>query len=229
MRVDTAATVEAWVDLCQRLGVTALPDLLRSRGENLLARWGEPHRHYHNRHHLTFVLDALTTLAGDAGAALPTAQRRFVQASADHARMAAWYHDAVYDPARSDNEERSAALASTQLAGLGVRPAIVGEVERLVLLTRTHDPGEDDLAGQLVCDADLGILAAPPDVYDAYAARVRAEYAHVPDPEFRAGRCALLSALANRESLFRTRHGEVEWEQPARANLARELARLRER
>jgi predicted metal-dependent HD superfamily phosphohydrolase len=143
--------------------------------------------------------------------------------------MAAWYHDAVYDPARLDNEERSAALASTQLAGVGVGPAIVGEVERLVLLTRTHDPGEDDVAGQLLSDADLGILAAPPEVYDAYAAAVRAEYAHIPDPEFRAGRCAVLSALADRQSLFRTRHAQLEWERPARANLVRELARLRER
>ena len=68
--------------------------------EELLRRWGEPHRHYHDRRHLSEVL-----------AALPDDAPRAV-------RLAAWYHDAVYDPTRDDNEEASARLAREQLHAL---------------------------------------------------------------------------------------------------------------
>ena len=63
-------------------------------------------------------------------------------------------------------------------------------------LTEHHDPAADDLAGQVLCDADLAILAAPPDRYDAYLAGVRRDYAHVSDTDFAAGRAAVLRDLA---------------------------------
>jgi predicted metal-dependent HD superfamily phosphohydrolase len=144
----------------------------------------------------------------------------------DLAALAAWYHDAVYQPTRSDNEERSAALARRQLAQLDVSAAIVGEVTRLVLLTKTHEPAQDDGAGALLCDADLAILATPADVYDAYSAAIRAEYSHVPERDYRAGRAAVLTRLAARPHLFHTGYGRAAWEQAAQANIARELQGL---
>src|SRR5919198_1397216 len=55
-------------------------------------------------------------------------------------QLAAWFHDAVYRPERSENEERSAALAERALPELGIGPARTAEVARLVRLTVTHDP-----------------------------------------------------------------------------------------
>lgn len=137
--------------------------------------------------------------------------------------LAAWFHDAVYDGAR-DDEERSAALAETELAGTGVD---VAEVARLVRVTETHDPAPGDHAGEVLCDADLAILAAGAERYQEYAAGVRQDYAHVPDPEFRAGRLAVLEDLLARESLFRTSYARRVWDPQARANLATEIAALR--
>ena len=104
--------------------------------------------------------------------------------------LAAWFHDAVYDGER-DAEERSAAWAEDALAPLVPAP-VVAEVARLVRLTETHQPDDADPNGCALSDADLAILAAPPDRYDEYVAAVRREYAHLPDDVFDAGRAAVL-------------------------------------
>lgn len=185
--------------------------------DNLLARWQEPQRRYHTLTHLTAVLDHIDVLE----------QAGVYAADPALVRLAAWFHDAVYAPDRSENEERSARLAERALAEAGVAPEKVAEVARLVRLTVTHDPAPDDVNGQVLCDADLAILAAPPDAYAAYTAAVRAEYAFVPEDAFRQGRAAVLRQLLALPRLFRTPYGTARWEKAARANIAAELERLR--
>ncbi|GHB16369.1 MULTISPECIES: HD domain-containing protein [Streptomyces] len=181
--------------------------------DNLLARWAEPQRRYHTTAHLTQVLDRVDTLARHA---------------ADPAlvRLAVWFHDAVYRPDRTENEERSAALAERALPEAGVPDAAAAEVARLVRLTVTHDPADGDTNGEVLCDADLAILASGPQEYAAYAAQVREEYGFVPDGAFREGRAAVLRQLLGLPRLFRTPHGVAEWEPRARQNLTTELELL---
>ncbi|MGA5039438.1 hypothetical protein ACPCA8_20560 [Streptomyces capoamus] len=181
--------------------------------DNLLARWQEPQRRYHTVTHLTAVLDHVDTLQAYA-------------ADADVVRLAAWFHDAVYHPERSENEERSARLAERALPEAGVPDPKTAEVARLVRLTVTHDPADDDPDGQVLCDADLAILAAPPSAYAAYTAEVRVEYHFVPDAAFRRGRSAILRQLLDLPRLFRTPYGREHWERTARHNLAGELEML---
>ncbi|MCL8015090.1 hypothetical protein [Streptomyces sp. AS02] len=181
--------------------------------DNLLTRWREPQRHYHTLTHLTAVLDRVDELAGHAD-------------DPDVVRLAAWFHDAVYLPDRSENEERSARLAERALPEAGVPAERTAEVARLVRLTTTHAPAPDDRNGQVLCDADLAILAAPPSAYAAYTAAVREEYHFVPNDAFREGRAAILRQLLALPSLFSTPHGKQEWEATARYNLAGELEML---
>jgi predicted metal-dependent HD superfamily phosphohydrolase len=143
--------------------------------------------------------------------------------------LAAWYHDAVYDPraAPPDNEEASVALALRELPRLGVPPDVVAEVARLVRLTAGHHAEPGDHNGALLCDADLAVLAADEAEYDAYAAAVRREYAHVPEDAFRAGRAAVLEQLLALPQLYRLPDTHAAWEARARANLAREVTSLR--
>lgn len=207
-------------------GLSALwrETLLRVRGgepepdpapyaENLLARWSEPQRAYHTTAHLRAVLRHVDTLAGHAR-------------DADAVRLAAWFHDAVYRPDRSENEERSAALAVRALTEAGVGEACVAEVARLVRLTVSHDPGGGDTNGEVLCDADLAVLAGTPEEYGKYAAAVRAEYGFVPDDAFRSGRADVLRQLLGLPRLFRTPQGQHAWEARARQNLATELELL---
>lgn len=196
----------------------ASPDAPPARaGEQLLDRWREPHRHYHTVAHLTAVLDVVDEHADLAG-------------QVDLVRLAAWFHDAVYDPRASGyaNEHDSAALADEVLIGLGVPVSSVAEVHRLVLLTAGHTVAPGDRDGALLCDADLAVLAAPAATYERYAAAIRREYAHVPEPAFRAGRAAVLTGLLALPALFRLPPLASRWEQPARDNVRRELAALSE-
>ncbi|MFD7963641.1 hypothetical protein ACFV5J_22850 [Streptomyces zaomyceticus] len=185
-------------------------------GRNLLARWAEPQRRYHTVDHLRAVLDRIDELADQGGEG----------GELELVRLAAWFHDAVYRPERSENEERSAVLAEKALTEAGLTPHEVAEVARLVRLTVTHDPAPGDLNGETLCDADLAILATGPDTYGGYTAAVREEYGFVPDDAFREGRAAVLRQLLDLPRLFRTPYGAAAWEERARENLERELAAL---
>jgi predicted metal-dependent HD superfamily phosphohydrolase len=182
-------------------------------GEDLLRRYAEPHRRYHTLDHLESVLTWVDELASG-------------REDLYLVRLAAWFHDAVYDvPIRElTNEEASARLAIRTLARAGLEQEDLTQVARLVRLTETHVPGSRDREGELLCDADLAILAAPPAAYDAYVRNIREEYASVPDQQFLAGRLQVLTDLAGRE-LFRTGKGR-RLATPARANLEREMAAL---
>jgi predicted metal-dependent HD superfamily phosphohydrolase len=175
--------------------------------------YDEPHRHYHTIEHIGALLDL---------------ESRYASAAADREalRLAILFHDIVYDPTRDDNEEASARLAAERLARLGFPPETVAKVARFIRATRhdsvSEEPVEPDLA--LLLDLDLGVLAAPPSAYRAYAEAVRREYAFVPDPVYRAGRRRVLEGLLARERIYRTPELHALWEEPARANLAAEIA-----
>jgi len=180
--------------------------------DELLAAYADPARGYHDTRHLTEVLARLDELA-EAGTPF---DRLPVE-------LAAWFHDGVYDGG-PEAEGRSAAWAEAALAGLD--PALVTEVARLVQLTETHRPADDDPNGCALSDADLAILAGPESRYEEYVADVRREYAHVPDGDFRAGRAAILADLLAKPHLFHTAHAREHWEPAARANVEAELRRL---
>jgi predicted metal-dependent HD superfamily phosphohydrolase len=182
-------------------------------GQDLLARYAEPHRRYHDTRHLAELLTALDVLTSGAPPPAPVV-------------LAAYWHDAVHEPPSTDDERRSAAVAATVLESLGKPASRTAEVVRLVLLTAGHDPHPGDADGALLSDADLWVLASPPERYAAYAADVRQEYASVPDEAFRAGRTAVLRSLVDRPAVYASERGRRRWEAAARRNVLGELSRL---
>jgi predicted metal-dependent HD superfamily phosphohydrolase len=204
--------VDRFRDAARDSGATAGDADLTAAGGYLLGRWSEPQRHYHTVTHLTAVLDVV-----DRHAELAPHPERV--------RLAAWMHDAVYDPrALGDaNERDSAEFAAGLLATLGVPDDVAGEVARLVGLTAAHAAADDDPDGELLCDADLAVLASDPRAYAQYAAAIRREYAHVPDQDFKAGRAQVLKALLELPSIYRLAPLRAAWEAAARANLEAEL------
>src|SRR5215218_3733851 len=182
---------------------------------DLLSRYAEQHRRYHTGQHLARVLRAVDELADD--------QDLFL------VRLAAWFHDAVYAiPAgQLPNEEASARLALRDLSRAGLEQEDLTQVVRLVRLTASHTPGSRDPEGELLCDADLSILAASPAEYVAYAAAIRKEYAAIPEEVFLAGRLQVLTSLSEGE-IFRTIKGRALTE-AARTNLTAECAALQNR
>lgn len=190
---------------------TAAPRILEA-GRRLLEAWSEPHRTYHSQTHLRDILARVDQLAASAD-------------DPDAVRLAAWYHDAVYAGC-ADDEERSAQWAERDLSALGVAPAMVDEVARLVRLTVHHDPAPGDRNGEVLSDADLGPLAVPDERYRQNSADIRAEYRHVPDPAFRKSRAQVLVTLLDSPRVFRTERGRRNWEAAARQNMRAELDSL---
>ncbi len=205
-------------------GGAALPgagrDALASVGADLVRRWGESHRRYHDLTHLAEVLTAVDALSR-AGRLAPLDRAA--------ALLAAWFHDAVYsvgDP--GGNERSSAALAARSLGPLGAAEGVVDRVVTLVLDTAGHDleDGVRDPARLVLHDADLWILAAPVARFDEYCRQVRSEYEHVPAVQYASARAAVLRPFLVRPHVYRTAHARRLWEPAARENLARELTRL---
>jgi predicted metal-dependent HD superfamily phosphohydrolase len=207
-----AALVDRWRAV---LAPFAHGDAVTAVGRALFDRYDEPHRRYHTRAHLGAVVGAL-----------------FLDLAPDpvSVELAAFFHDAVYDPRApaGANERDSAALAGAWLGGLGVPAAVLDEVERLVLTTIGHHVAVGDAAGAVLNDADLAVLGAPGPAYAAYTQAVRAEYRWLDDASWRIGRSAVLRGLLDRPRLFMTARGFAQREGAARENIAGELRALAE-
>jgi predicted metal-dependent HD superfamily phosphohydrolase len=201
----------AWDDLVRPY--SADPTVAEDAFRDLVRRYSHVSRHYHN---LAHVAALLATIDGGPEPLTDAAAVRF----------AVWFHDAVYDTTRADNEERSADLAADVLPRLNVPAETVRTVGELIHMTKLHEgPATGDAA--VFLDADLAVLGAPEEEYDRYAAAIRREYGWVPDDRYREGRADVLERFLAHERIYRTQSAQESLEQRARTNLSREIGMLR--
>lgn len=198
-----------WLALCDRLN--ARGDCAQA-GESLVARYAEAHRAYHNLEHIE---ECLAQLSAPRPLAL---QPNVIE-------LAIWFHDAVYDPRAGDNEEKSAELAREFCCTAHLSSEIGERTAALILVTKSHLPGNDADA-QLLVDIDLSILGQARDRFTRYEDTIRQEYGWVPEAAFREGRSAVLTKFLAREWIFATAQFRARYEEMARANLRWSLARL---
>lgn len=187
-----------------------MPPALRERLE---AMYSEPHRHYHALAHVDELLRWLVHWRALARAP------RLIEA-------AIWFHDAVYDTRRDDNEPRSAELARDALRALAWPEAEVARVVKMVRATRHHAADLSDADTLLFLDLDLSVLAQRTEVYDAYSAAVRVEFAWVDAARYRTGRMRVLESIMARDAIYKTPALHAAWDSAARLNLGRELQAL---
>jgi predicted metal-dependent HD superfamily phosphohydrolase len=180
----------------------------------LQAAYTEPHRRYHTLEHIEACLAQLGELDDLTAAERTTLER------------AIWWHDAIYDPTRSDNEDLSAEMADRDLAAMGAGDAERAEIARLIRLTKGHAVDAGDRLGAILVSIDLSILGAEPRAYDRYAGQIREEYGFVPEDLYRAGRAGVLRRFLDAPTLFPEPGFAARLDGRARANLARELATL---
>ena len=200
---------ERWEALLRDI---AKPEERRAQFDALIARYREPHRRYHTLDHIAECLQLLD-------------EHRHLVRDPRRVELAVWFHDAVYDPTRPDNEARSADVADEALALLGADDATRDEVRRLVLLTvHQQPPGTDDPDGQLMVDIDLASLGVAPEVFDANGENLRNEFAHLDRVAYERGRDAMLQRMLDRPRIYRTEAFALRFEDAARANLRRTLS-----
>lgn len=136
--------------------------------------------------------------------------------------IAIWYHDALHDPQRHDNEARSARLAAEHLSAAGIHPETVRRIRELVVSTRPGESLPNDDA-RLLHDIDRVVLASPSEAFDRYERNVRYENGHIGDFIYRRKRIEALQALLSKAQLYATDYAHEEFDVPARANLRRWL------
>ena len=183
----------------------------------LAALYRQPGRHYHDLAHI----EALLALAGEYRGRL---------SDPEAVEAAIWFHDAIYDSRRSDNEARSAALAAENLAA-HAPPDRLARIVEMIEATATHalpDLGDEAATrdAAFFLDMDLSILGAPPPAFNSYEAAVRREYAWVDGEAWRSGRAAVLKKFLARPRIFHTEAFRQNFETQARKNIARSIAAL---
>jgi len=204
-----------WRDLAGRLACPG-PGIETVLGE-LVRAYSEPHRHYHTTEHIASLLRLMDEHGHEV-------------IDRDAMAVAMLFHDVVYDPARHDNEQASADLASERLAALAFPGQLVEKVKSFILASQHGQcpPTINDTDLALLLDLDLSILAAAPAEYRAYAQAIRREYNHVPDALYRLGRRRILEGFLTRGSIYCTKQLHALWDKQARANIAGEVATLSE-
>lgn len=197
-------------------GSTRTRDDWARLGDELIGRWNEPHRRYHDERHLEDVLLSLDQLA-----------TRGERVTAE-TLLAAWFHDAVYAGSAGADERASAHLAAVSLTAHRLSPGLVQQVGELIIATEPGAASAARVPAPLahLLDADLSIFASSDTRYLQYAAAVRDEYAHVPVAAFREGRAGILRGYLEQPTIYRLDAAQQLWERRARANLAREIAEL---
>jgi predicted metal-dependent HD superfamily phosphohydrolase len=200
--MDAGVRRASWIDAWRDLGVAAPDEVLLAK---LLAHYSEPHRAYHTLQHLDECLAGLAR------------ERSHAERPAEIA-LALWFHDAIYDVHRRDNEARSAEWAQAALLAAGVAGDAARRVHALVMATRHHAQPEDADA-QLLVDIDLSILGAPAARFAEYERQIRAEYAHVPPDVFELRRREILGRFLARDPLYLSASIRAKLEAQARINL----------
>jgi len=175
----------------------------------LIATYSDDNRAYHDISHLHHVITLYRefqehfVLPGEAGIAL-------------------FYHDAIYDPKRSDNEPRSADMAEAVMVQAGAGHAAIAAVRTFIMAT-CHDAVPEDPDAKLVVDIDLSVLGSSDETYQRYVQDVRNEYSHVPGFLFKRGRRKVMESFLKRESIYQTPLFRERFEAKARENIRREL------
>lgn len=205
------ALQRGWVQLLQGFGVE------QKQAQNsfgaLAQEYGSAGRVYHTLDHIQHMLGWLGSLR-DYADDFPAVQ------------LATWFHDCVYDPHASDNEEQSALYAQSVLTAFSFPGATIQAVSHLILATKTHLVAETDRDGALLLDADLAILGSPSPMYDAYSQAIRSEYHWVPTTAYNTARSQILRAFVQRPRIYLTEPMHTALETQARVNLQREIDAL---
>jgi predicted metal-dependent HD superfamily phosphohydrolase len=182
----------------------------------IVYRYAEQHRHYHNLSHIAFLFDLCDQYIDRITNPAVTG-------------FAILYHDIVYDTYRPDNEEQSAELAETHLKQLNLNASLIENIKTFIIATKDHKLPEgyslkNDLS--LFLDFDIAILASPGETYQLYSEKIRQEYMKYPDDVYKEGRKLALKKVLELFNIFNTKDFIDSMEETARLNINREVGQL---
>lgn len=136
-----------------------------------------------------------------------------------------YYHDIVYNPLKSDNEEKSAEFAEKRMTQISVPNNEIERCKQQILATKSHFKSADNDTNYFT-DADLSVLGQDWNSYSSYSKNVRKEYAIYPDLVYNPGRKKVLKHFLEMERIFKTDFFYRMFEIQAKQNLKREMELL---
>lgn len=205
-----------WHALCNLAGITS-QDIIENTWISIAARYTETHRFYHTLEHIRALLDQIK-----AEGPYRSSINNIVVVE-----LSVFFHDIIYDPKSSTNEEDSVVLFR-DLLGSHLTPAVVTAVEAFILATKTHKlPSTNDTTSdqvsdlKLFLDLDMEVLSRPRSQYQQYASEIRSEYIHVNEEVYCQRRAAFLrkTLAAGAKSPIYWTHFFSDHEQVARKNI----------
>lgn len=205
---DLAALKEQWMELVAHY--TSDTTLKETLFQTIYEKYSEKNRFYHNLSHVQALLNLYASLQDKIE-------------NPDAVQFSIWFHDAVYNTERNDNEEESARFASEVLGDLQVHSETADLVQTLILATKNHRGTDLSDDTKRFLDMDLAILGMPEEIYEKYNRAIRQEYSWVPEPAYRQGRSKVLQSFINRERIYFTDDMQARFEKQARKNVHGEL------
>lgn len=200
---------QEWEKLCTRY--TSDQTLTNALWDEIEQAYTSKGRHYHTLDHLAYMLQLATRYR-------PSSEKF------ELLLFAIFYHDIVYSPSRSNNEEKSAVLAEKRLNQLGLPKSDIAYVSEMILATKAHQEHADAMINFLL-DLDLAILGTDKQTYEAYSQAVRKEYSIYPDLLYKPGRRKVLQHFLAQPYIYKTSLFQQKFEEQARYNLQQELKR----
>jgi predicted metal-dependent HD superfamily phosphohydrolase len=198
-----------WMSLFEKFSSSSV--LINKIFEEVIKYYNQPHRYYHNLKHIQEVLQVIDTLNNNV-------------CDLYSLKIAAWFHDLIYNPQETDNEEKSTQLASTYLTQLNIPQSTINTVNELILSTKYHQPSSED--SKILVDADLSILGANLSKYNNYCRAIRWEYSWLNNQDYCQGRKKVLENFLQRKQIYYTPKMYQLKEKQARINLLNELKHL---
>jgi predicted metal-dependent HD superfamily phosphohydrolase len=169
-------------------------------------------RHYHTLQHLDNLLSQLTSIKKEIK-------------NWETILFTLYYHDIIYNAAKSDNEEKSAELAERRMKEISISSGIIKECKKQILATKSHHKSIDSDTNYFT-DADLSVLGQNWETYSLYYKNVRNEYAIYPGFIYNPGRKKVLHHFLSMDRIFKTEIFYAKFETQAKQNLQRELDSL---
>lgn len=166
-------------------------------------------RHYHTLVHLQHLLTQLRNVESAIK-------------NLDAVLFALYYHDIIYDPLKTNNEQKSAALAAERLKQISVPENLIQTCCAHIHATQKHLPAADSDTNYFT-DADLSILGAGQGQYMEYVSQIRKEYSIYPDLIYNPGRKKVLLHFLNMPRIYKTDYFHERFEKQAKENLGAEL------
>ncbi len=131
---------------------------------SLIYLYDNPKRAYHNLNHIEDCLKEFDDYYKD--------KTYLTKEAIQIIKFALIYHDCIYDPKNTNNEELSAQRAFIDLSSVGFDILNSKLVYKAILATK-HLETQKNHYPEIICDIDLSILGKDPDTFWLYDKQIR--------------------------------------------------------